>query len=176
MFQSRFRSAAARAAAACGMTLTLAIVTAVPAMAQDVIIHPNAGSFPIANAVEVGPGASIIFHSGVTPAAANPDAERGTPEYYGDTRTQSISVFERMKANLEALGLSMGDVVKMTAFLVGDPALGGQMDFDGFMEAYRMYWGTDAQPRLPSRSTVQVAGLVGPLMFVEVEVITAINR
>ena len=81
-----------------------------------------------------------------------------------------------MKANLEALGLGMGDVVKMTVFLVGDPALGGQMDFDGFMEAYRMYWGTETQPRLPARSTVQVAGLVGPLMFVEVEVITATNR
>ena len=176
MLQSRLRSATVRAAVACAMALALTIVTAAPSMAQDVIIHPNAGSFPIANAVEVGPGASIIFHSGVTPAAANPNAERGTPAYYGDTRTQSISVFERMKANLEALGLGMGDVVKMTVFLVGDPALGGQMDFDGFMEAYRMYWGTEAQSRLPARSTVQVAGLVGPLMFVEVEVITATNR
>jgi enamine deaminase RidA (YjgF/YER057c/UK114 family) len=70
----------------------------------------------------------------------------------------------------------MGDVVKMTVFLVGDPAMGGQMDFDGFMEAYRLYWGTAEQPRLPARSTVQVAGLVGPLMFVEVEVITATTR
>ena len=85
-------------------------------------------------------------------------------------------MFNRMQADLEKLGLSMGDVVKMTVFLVGDPALGGQMDFDGFMEAYRMFWGTPEQPRLPARSTVQVAGLVGPLMFVEVEVITATNR
>jgi enamine deaminase RidA (YjgF/YER057c/UK114 family) len=81
-----------------------------------------------------------------------------------------------MQADLERHGLSMGDVVKMTVFLVGDPAMGGQMDFDGFMEAYRLYWGTAEQPRLPARSTVQVAGLVGPLMFVEVEVITATTR
>jgi len=146
------------------------------ALANDVVIHPNAGSFPIANAVEVGPGASIIFHSGVTPAPANPDSQRGTPEFYGDTRTQAISVFNRMEADLERLGLSMGDVVKMTVFLVGDPALDGQMDFDGFMDAYRLHWGTDEQPRLPARSTVQVAGPVGPLMFVEVEVITATSR
>jgi len=163
--------------------LGLSLAVSLPLMstqtnAQDenVIIHPNPGTFPIANAVEVGPGASIIFHSGVTPAAANPNAERGTPEYYGDTRTQAISVFERTKANLENLGLSMGDVVKMTVFLVGDPANGGEMDFDGFMEAYRMYWGTEEQPRLPARSTVEVARLVGPLMFVEVEVITAKTR
>lgn len=160
-----------------GLALTGALtVASASVLAQDVIIHPNAGSFPIANAVEVGPGASIIFHSGVTPAPADSNAERGTPAFYGDTRTQSISVFNRMKADLEKLGLDMGDVVKMTVFLVGDPALNGQMDFDGFMEAYRMYWGTAEQPRLPARSTVQVAGLVGPLMFVEVEVITATNR
>jgi enamine deaminase RidA (YjgF/YER057c/UK114 family) len=160
-----------------GASLALGLsITAAQVSAQDVIIHPNAGTFPIANAVEVGPGASIIFHSGVTPAAANPNAQRGTPEFYGDTRTQAISVFERTKANLENLGLSMGDVVKMTVFLVGDPANGGQMDFDGFMEAYRMYWGTEEQPRLPARSTVEVARLVGPLMFVEVEVITATTR
>lgn len=169
MVRSTFKKALFGAALACGLA-------AAPTMAQDVIIHPNAGTFPIANAVEVGPGASIIFHSGVTPAPANPNAERGTPEFYGDTKTQAISVFNRMQADLERLGLSMGDVVKMTVFLVGDPALGGQMDFDGFMEAYRMFWGTPEQPRLPARSTVQVAGLVGPLMFVEVEVITATNR
>lgn len=160
-----------------GLSLALGLsVSAAQVNAQDVIIHPNAGSFPIANAVEVGPGASIIFHSGVTPAPANPNAQRGTPEFYGDTKTQAISVFERTKANLENLGLSMGDVVKMTVFLVGDPANGGEMDFDGFMEAYRMYWGTEEQPRLPARSTVEVARLVGPLMFVEVEVITATTR
>ena len=159
------------AALACGLSMAAAT-----AVAQDVVIHPNAGTFPIANAVEVGPGASIIFHSGVTPAAANPNAQRGTPEFYGDTKTQAISVFNRMQADLEKLGLGMGDVVKMTVFLVGDPAMGGQMDFDGFMEAYRMFWGTPEQPRLPARSTVQVAGLVGPLMFVEVEVITATTR
>lgn len=161
---------------ACALLISAASLLYGHAHANDVVIHPNAGSFPIANAVEVGPGASIIFHSGVTPAPADPSAERGSPEYYGDTRTQSISVFERMKSDLERLGLSMGDVVKMTVFLVGDPALGGQMDFNGFMDAYRMYWGTDEQPRLPARSTVQVAGLVAPLMFVEVEVITATNR
>jgi len=41
------------------------------------------------------------------------------------------------------------------------------------MEAYVQYFGTKEQPNLPARSAVQIAGLVGPLMFVEIEAITA---
>ncbi|MCB1646327.1 MAG: RidA family protein, partial [Pseudomonadales bacterium] len=141
----------------------------------EVIRHPlpNNSKFPIASAVEVTAGTTLVFHSGTTPAPADPKAERGTPAYYGDTRTQTISVFERMKKSLASQGLGFGDVVKMTVFLVGDPAKGGQMDFAGFMEGYTQYFGTEEQPNLPSRSAVQVAGLVAPLMFVEIEVITA---
>lgn len=168
---SRVGQAAASVALAGSMAMA-----STQASAQDVIIHPNSGTFPIANAVEVGPEASIIFHSGVTPSPANPNAERGTPAYYGNTETQALSVFTKMKADLEAKGLSMGDVVKMTVFLVGDPAMDNRMDFSGFMNAYTQFWGTDEQPNLPARSAVQVAGLVAPLMFVEVEVITAKRR
>jgi enamine deaminase RidA (YjgF/YER057c/UK114 family) len=38
------------------------------------------------------------------------------------------------------------------------------------MEAYSQFFGTPAQPNLPARSTVQVAGLVTPGMLVEIEV------
>lgn len=143
------------------------------ASAHDVTIHPLDSDFPIANAVEVRGDATLTFHSGVTPDPANPDAEQGTRAYYGDTRTQAESVFEQMQADLQSKGLDMGDVVKMTVFLVGDPEMDGRMDFGGFMEAYSQYFGTEEQPNVPARSAVQVAGLVAPLMFVEVEVITA---
>ena len=36
------------------------------------------------------------------------------------------------------------------------------MDFAGFMEGYVKFFGTAAQPNLPSRSVVQVAGLANP--------------
>ena len=55
----------------------------------------------------------------------------------------------------------------------GDAALGGRMDFGGFMEAYTQYFGTEEQLNLPARSAVQVAGLARPGMLVEVEVILA---
>jgi enamine deaminase RidA (YjgF/YER057c/UK114 family) len=64
----------------------------------------------------------------------------------------------------------MGDVVKMQVFLVGDPAKGGKMDFAGFMDGYTQYFGTEAQPNLPSRSVMQVAALAAPGFLVEIEV------
>jgi enamine deaminase RidA (YjgF/YER057c/UK114 family) len=70
--------------------------------------------------------------------------------------------------------LGFGDIIKMTVFLVADPAAADQrMDFKGFMEAYTQFFGTPEQPNLPARSAVQVAGLAAPGMLVEIEVILA---
>ncbi|MDZ7768258.1 MAG: RidA family protein [Woeseiaceae bacterium] len=112
---------------------------------------------------------AIIYHSGTVPGPANPDAKRYSAEYWGDTEAQALSVFGRMESSFEKLGVDFGDVIKMTVFLVGDPALEGRMDFSGFMRAYTQYFGTDEQPNLPARSAVQVAGLASPGMLVEVE-------
>lgn len=135
---------------------------------------PNNSTFPIAQAVEVNSG-NLIFLSGATPLPANANADQGTPAYFGDTETQTISVLSRIKANLEAMGLEMGDVIKLTVFLVGDPAGTGSMDFGGFMAGYTQFFGTDEQPNLPARSAFQIAGLVAPLMFVEIEAIAVRN-
>jgi enamine deaminase RidA (YjgF/YER057c/UK114 family) len=142
------------------------------ASAADVVRHPLGGgsTFPIARAVEVPAGKTIIFHSGTTPAPLDPKAEAGTSAYWGDTRTQALSTFARIKESLDSLGLNFGNVAAMTVYLVGDPAKGGRMDFDGFMAAYSQFFGTKEQPNLPARSTVQVAGLVAPGMLVEIEV------
>jgi enamine deaminase RidA (YjgF/YER057c/UK114 family) len=140
--------------------------------AAEVIRHPLGGGskFPIARAVEVPAGKTIIFHSGTTPAPANPKAPAGSQEYWGDTKAQTLSTFARIEESLDSLGVDFGNVVAMTVFLVGDPAKEGRMDFDGFMQAYSQYFGTAEQPNLPARSTVQVAGLVAPGMLVEIEV------
>ncbi len=141
----------------------------------DVTRHPLPGgsTFPIAQAVEVSAGTTLVYHSGTLPGPANPDADQGSREYYGDTEAQANSVFERMEASLENLGLGFGDVVKMTVFLVGDPELGGRMDFSGFMAAYSKHFGTEAQPNKPARSAIQIAALARPNVFVEVEVVLA---
>jgi enamine deaminase RidA (YjgF/YER057c/UK114 family) len=150
--------------------LALGATGAVPA--AEVVRHslgPN-NNFPIARAVEVPAGKTIIFHSGMTPAPLDPKATPGTPEYWGDTKTQTMSVFARIGESLKSLNLGFGDVVAMTVYLGGDPAKGGRMDFEGMMAAYSQFFGTKEQPNLPARSTVQVAGLVAPGMLVEIEV------
>ena len=141
----------------------------------DVTRHPlpNNSTFPIARAVEIDAGTALIYHSGTTPGAANADAERGSAEYWGDTEAQTLSVFSRMETSFKDLGVGFGDVLKMTVFLVGDPKLDGRMDFEGFMRAYSKYFGTEEQPNLPARSTVQVAGLAADGMLVEIEVVLA---
>jgi enamine deaminase RidA (YjgF/YER057c/UK114 family) len=141
----------------------------------DVTRHPlpNNSTFPIARAVEIDAGTALIYHSGTTPGPANAEAERGSAEYWGDTEAQTLSVFSRMEASFKDLGVGFGDVLKMTVFLVGDPKLDGRMDFDGFMRAYSKYFGTEDQPNLPARSTVQVAGLAADGMLVEIEVVLA---
>ena len=158
--------------------VTAAVVTALSAIAAasanaaDIVRYPLGTPFPIARAVEVPAGFKLIFHSGFTPTPANPQAKEGTPEYWGDTKTQAVSTFKRMQESLKDMGVGFGDVVKMNVFLVGDPAT-GKMDFKGFMEAYTQFFGTPDQPNLPARSAVQVAGLAAPGVLVEVEVVLA---
>jgi enamine deaminase RidA (YjgF/YER057c/UK114 family) len=118
----------------------------------------------------------MVHLSGAVPPLVDRSAPRDSPAAYGgDTRSQTIGTLRGIEATLTRLGLGMGDVVRMQVFLVGDPARGGRMDFDGFMQGYREFFGTPAQPNLPVRSVVQVAGLVNPGWLVEIEV-SAIRR
>lgn len=150
---------------------TILLFCTTSAVAQVTIFNPNDSR--ISQAIEIGPETVLTYFSGVVPAPANPQAQPGTPEFYGDTETQADSVFERIRASLTEKGLDFGNVVKMTAFLVGDPALDGNMDFAAFNRSYDRYFGTPEQPNRPVRSTVQVTALHGPLMFIEIEVVAA---
>jgi len=161
-----------RARAAAAVLTALSAIATASAYADDIVRYPLGTPFPIARAVEIPAGFKLIFHSGFTPTPANPQAKEGTPEYWGDTKTQALSTFKRMQDSLKDMGLGFGDVVKMNVFLVGDPAT-GKMDFKGFMEAYTQYFGSADQPNLPARSAVQVAGLAAPGVLVEIEVVLA---
>jgi enamine deaminase RidA (YjgF/YER057c/UK114 family) len=151
------------------------LLVAMSAQAADIVRYPlpDGNKFPIANAVEVPAGTTLVFQSGTTPSPKDATATAGSPEYWGDTKTQALSAFANIKKGLDGEGVGFGDVVKMLVFLVGDPANGGKMDFKGFMEAYTQYFGTPEQPNLPARSTVQVAGLAAPGVMVEIELVLA---
>jgi enamine deaminase RidA (YjgF/YER057c/UK114 family) len=139
----------------------------------DGIVRRQQGSFPIASTVTVPPGTELVFVSGMLADVARPEAADGSVERYGDTEAQAESVFRKLAAALDAAGLGLADVVKMNVFLVGDPALGGRMDFDGLMRAYSRHYGGTAQPNLPARTTVQVVALPRPGALVEIEVVAA---
>ena len=158
------------------LALTPLLLVASAAFAKDVIRYkiPNS-DFPIAQAVEVPAGQSVIFLSGAGPQLLDKAAPGETPAAYGDTKTQTISTLNAIATNLKGMGLEMKDVVKMQAFIVGDPAHDGKIDFAGFMEGYKQFFGTKEQPNLPARSTVKVAGLVNPGWLIEIEV-TAVRK
>ena len=153
--------------------LGLAMFVFNSAFAADVLRHKIPDSeFPIAMAVEVPAGTKLVFLSGAGPGIADKSAPADSVAAYGNTLAQTVSTFESIAANLKRLKLEMKDVVKMQVFLVGDPAKAGAIDFAGFMEGYRRYFGK-AQPNLPARSTVKVAGPVNPGWLVEIEVTAA---
>jgi enamine deaminase RidA (YjgF/YER057c/UK114 family) len=142
------------------------------AYAADVVRHKLPGSdFPIALAVEVPAGMKTVYVSGGGPAIADKSAKPDSPAAYGDTKAQALSTLMQIEASLKSIKLEMKDVVKMTVFLVGDPALGGNIDFAGFMDSYRKFFGGPEHPNLPARSTVKVAGLANPGWLIEIEVV-----
>lgn len=122
----------------------------------------------ISSTATVPPGFKTVYISGTTPDPLDP----ARPEEMGDTRAQTTSILTKMKKQLEGMGMSMGDIVKMTVFLVA-PTPGGRMDSAAMNDVFKTFFGTPEQPNKPTRSTIQIAALGRPTMYVEIEAIAA---
>jgi enamine deaminase RidA (YjgF/YER057c/UK114 family) len=155
--------------------LLVALAAGPAALAQNVVRLPLQNSdFPISSAVTIKAGTDLYFLSGMLPPVVDKAAAKGSAAAFGgDTAAQTKGALGAIKATLDRLGLGMGDVIKMTVFLAGDPEKGGKMDFAGLMAGYTQYFGTKDQPNKPARSAVQVAALAAPGALVEIEVIAA---
>ncbi len=160
-----FRNAIA-AAALC------AAILAAPAGATEIKRLVNPPPAIILGGVIVPPGSETVLLSGQLANPIDP-AKTDSIEAYGDTKTQTISTFNKIKAALAKVGYAMSDIVKLTVFVAGDPKLGGKMDFVGFNAGYKEFFGTAENPNLVARSTVQVAALAGPNFLIEIEAIAA---
>lgn len=158
-------------ASAAGALASFAALTGSQA-AEITRTYPNPTAF-IAQVVRVPAGSETIYLSGQLPTVADPAAAPNTIAAFGNTETQAASTFAKIEGILKSQGLGMGDVVSMTIYLVGDPSMGGKMDFAGMMKSYNKYFGTPEQPNRPTRSTVQVSALAGPGFLIEVEVTAA---
>jgi enamine deaminase RidA (YjgF/YER057c/UK114 family) len=157
---------------ALAVALALAVAgEASGAQAQE-IRRVGAPAAPISASVDVPAGSRLVYVSGSVPDVADPGAPAGSVQRYGDTAAQARSVLRRIEAQLREHGLGLGDVVMMRVFLVAPPGE-ARMDFAGMMTAYRGFFGTQAQPHRPARSTMAVAGLVDPGWLVEIEVTAA---
>lgn len=150
--------------------VAVAMLSAAAAQAQTTIEHNAAPKAAIASSVFVPSGYDTLYVSGMTPPVVDQAAPKGTKASFGDTKTQTLGVLQRLEDELKAHGFSFADVVQMRVYMVGDPDMGGKMDFAGMMAAYTTRFGTADQPNKPARVTSQVASLVGPGQLVEIEV------
>jgi len=142
---------------------TLAAVLLSAGAADAQVKRVGAPTSGISSLVSVPPGYGVVYVAGMTAGG------QGSPIAEGmDTKAQTLIVLEKLKAALEAEGLSFADVTMMNVYLAGDPAKEGKMDSPGMNEAYKQYFGTEAQPNKPARVTVQVAALGSPRTFVEI--------
>ena len=133
----------------------------------------GAAQSPILSGVVVPANSTLFYLSGQVPKALDASKPADSIEAYGDTKTQAISVFNKIQKLLTEQGLGFGDVVKLTVYLVGDPKTGGKLDFKGFSEAYGQFFGTPTQPNLATRTTLQVVALANPGFLVEIEATAA---
>lgn len=157
--------------------LAAATSLSAPLAAQNVVKHANTPAGLILQSATVKSGATTLYLSGqlaapLDPAKKVPPAQLTIADF-GDTRTQTISVLNKIKAILAEHGYAMSDVVKLTVFVAGDPKLGGKMDFAGMNDGFKQFFGTAENPGTVARSTVQVAALAGPAFLVEIEATAA---
>jgi len=139
------------------------------------IKHTGLETSAYSETVSIPATSCLTYVSGILPDISDIDAAPGTTSAYGDTKTQTISVFEKICKILKNNNLSMGDIIQIRVFLVGTAALDGKLDFSGFQQGYNKFFGTSDQPNKPTRTAVQVVALPLPGTLVEVDVI-AVGR
>ncbi|WP_175884914.1 Rid family hydrolase [Burkholderia sp. BCC0044] len=148
-------------------------------MNDTIVRHPSPAHLDaswareFSEAIEVPASARTITLSGVGALPSNLDAAPHTVSYFGDLQTQTKSVFEQIQRTLEAKGYALGDVTAVLALFVAKPATNGAPDYNVFSNVYSDYFGSAAQPNLPTRTRAQVVGLVEPGWLVEVTVTAA---
>ena len=103
-----------------------------------------------------------------------PAGRTGGTYAFGDTRQQTLGCLGRVAGVLQELQLTLEDLVGARVYLVADPRI-GRMDFEGFNAAWSEFFGQRAT-RFPSRTVLQVAGLVNAGWLLEIEPLAARER
>lgn len=136
---------------------------------NEVEFYGNPAS-SIAAGVSVPAGSSYLFTSGTVPPVINKDGKT-VYERYGDTKTQGIGILKEIEKQLKDKGLSLADVAYLRVYVTPDAAKDNKFDYQGWFDAYAQFFGTEANPVKPARSTVGVAGLVSSDWLIEIEAV-----
>lgn len=126
---------------------------------------------PILSAVAVPAGKAYFFTSGLVPDMLDSNFKSGTRERFGDTKTQAISTLKNIEEVLKKEGLKMTDIIYLRAYVSADKFKDNKPDFNGWMEAYGLYFNNNKNPNKVARSTIGVLSLVNPDWLIEVEAV-----
>lgn len=158
-------------ALAAGTVLVLCMASG--AMAQAVIHNQDDANSPFAGSVIVPPGYTTYYISGSGPTVTNSSAPKDSIESFGDTATQTRTTLEGLKAKMDKLGVTFGDVVQARVYLAADPMNGGKMNAAAMNATWMKFFGTSEQPNKPARATIEAANLVKKGALVEIEFVAA---
>src|SRR3990167_3891319 len=85
-----------------------------PAPPAEINRIPIPGSdFPIAIGVVIPPESEIFYVSCVVPSVIDPAADPNSRAAFGNTKAQTVTVLNSIKARMEGAGWSLSDVVMM---------------------------------------------------------------
>ncbi len=116
----------------------------------------------------------MFWTSGTVPPPVDTTAAEDDPAHYGNVETQATGVLQRIEDLLAERGMTLNDAVYLRVYLAPDST--GTVDFDGWSAAYDKFFGTEATPTKPARSTVAVHQLVNPGWRIEIEAVAVLPK
>ena len=140
------------------------------ARALEKVVYRGNPSSMISSSVTIPAGKKYFYSSGTLGPIIDSAAVAGSRKRYGDTKTQAIGILEKFKADLGKEGLSLSNIIFMRVYVAPDTET-GKMDFQGWFDAYALYFGTKENQTKPARSTIGIAQLVNPDRFIEIEIV-----
>lgn len=151
------------------IALGFLIGSSMSAQAPTAVTFSGSPRSPISSNVAIPANKAYFWTSGTVPSVADSTAAAGSPQRFGDTKTQGISILRSIEHQLKEKGLTMKDVVYLRVYVVADKNKGHTFDYQGWFDAYAQFFGTTANPTKPARSTVGVAALVNAEWLIEIE-------
>ncbi|MFJ7940779.1 RidA family protein [Peribacillus sp. NPDC096622] len=137
-------------------------------MESDKVTFFGSPTSAISTSVAVPQSYDRLLFSGTVAPLLNKDG-KSTYERYGNTEKQAIGILAKLKADLKTKGLSLADVTYLRVYVAPDPNKRDKPDYQGWFDAYALFFNTKENPVKTARSTVGVQSLVSPDYLIEIE-------